>query len=232
MLTWTGRTADWYCEAMRRGELFSIARYGDGEIRWMLGEDLVNCDGHRTFPAMAAALRETFLAATWECAIPDLDAAAASGHKKKQEWGAGFRDWLDANNVTRSFDRVNLWVRSLPDGLPILAAAHGRRTVLVGPEHLRPMGMEQVIVPASDAYLELPRVVEELEAKRLAGSVVFMCCGPAANLLIADLAGLRAANWLIDLGCVLDPLCGRRSRPLFSRPQFLAKIAPFQRVRE
>ena len=137
---------------LRAGRVFSLARYGDGEKHWILGDRLTNCDGHRAFLDGSAALRLSLT--RWRdnpparlfCSlanVPNLKRPDGSDHP----WARldrRFAGWLDDEGLAT---RLN-WVKShfflgahheaIAAGaeLELVSALRGLPVVLVGPLHL------------------------------------------------------------------------------------------------
>jgi hypothetical protein len=108
---------------------------------------------------------------------------------------------------------------------PFISALRSRRTVIVGPAHLRVLNIRTIAyshfveVPLKNCFLETDTVEKEIlrwgSGKR---DVVYaFSASMAANVMIHELfPRLGADNWLLDLGAIWDVYAGVKSRWCFA----------------
>jgi len=146
------QTFDEFCRLMATGEVFSMARYGDGERQWLLGDNLVNCDGHGGHPDAAEALKQSLLRwrgreqgrfypqvrMVFDRKLPD----GITEHPWA-DWDRRFWAWMCENDLghlvmTTHFAPVFGLMDSVEQGVefPLLPILRRLPVVLVGPEYL------------------------------------------------------------------------------------------------
>lgn len=189
---------------MQRCRTHSIARFGDGELRLVVGGSAVS---QRADKRLAAELRSILRAE-----VPGLLVAVPNFDKtpRKQTW-AKYRDGefasvyahgtYGSSFVTRPdnapwIDTPEYWAAALQlwDRKDVVLIAGDRKSIT--PEMLSNAASVRIIAaPPRDAYIEVDRI--EREVGKHAG-VVIMCLGAAATVLAARLhkRGVHA----LDLG--------------------------------
>jgi hypothetical protein len=178
-------TFDAICEKIRKGEHFSLARYGDGEFKAILGEQGANCDGHEYFPEMGRELADTLRS------NPDyyigLHSTGRNGLDVKT------LDWLQENDLTgREYIPNEVFHIPLRDGLmgQFWEALESKQVVTIGPEYIR---TQKVIsrwrtfhlpIQAKNTYLDRWKIYEDLKDFDLTNSVVLICASMTAPLIV------------------------------------------------
>lgn len=207
-------------ESIRRGDRVVFSRWGDGEWSSLLGKvHGVNCDGVRYTRRLAESLslvlegRPPYTLALQGLARrqfgPELEAWLG-------ERGLGSLAWADADIFYRASRRTHL--RELFDAL------HTRRTVVVGPTHLRQLAARFPVcafveVPTQTAFEDRERIIQETHAAMVTHKpdLVSLSAGPAAKVILDRLVREEEKRGtpgpsIIDFGSVWDPYCGVLSR--------------------
>lgn len=199
----------WYVDKLRRGEPFSLARYGDGELYCMLGEIGVNGNGCRYNPVLAAELR-----ASLGREDPDyyygLQRVLPEDVAKFATLRDPRRPWLDTEVFSRTLLEGGLY--------PLVKQLRCVRTVLVANRAVAAVtellwSARLIEVPPRDSYTAKERIVQDiLSDARHEGTAYLFSAGMGLKPAIAELHGRVGRNWLLDLGHVWDIFAGLRSR--------------------
>jgi hypothetical protein len=199
-----------YAGKLRRGETFSLARYGDGEIHCMSGREGQTCDGCAYRPD----LREALLASLGH-EEPDffyglqrvLPHDAEDLGRILAALGAPERQWLDSGVLAQS----------VIDGefFPLLDALRRMDTVVVSNADVRLISRilpyrHFIETPKSDTWLAKDRVIAEVLG---CGPACYLfSCGMTACVLVSELHGKMPGSWFLDVGHVWDVFLGRNTR--------------------
>jgi hypothetical protein len=184
----------------------SLARYGDGELKLILG---ANCISQAHDKALAAELAGILAEKNGE-ALACIPNVAATLPGKREGWapyaGAGYTDLYSGGPYGSAFitrpdsapwiDRPDYWakVRSLWEGRDITLVLGTQRSLR--PHELPGAGsVREVWGPRRDAYAEIDRIEDEIGKP---SGPVLLCLGPSATVLAARLA--RKGVWALDLG--------------------------------
>jgi hypothetical protein len=219
-------TWSWLSEAARMYALmvgselsFAQANYGDGEWGCILGRSGTNSQGETYNPRLRDALRRTLLQPTghWCGTNP--------GKRLKDEAEA----WVKAHGVLVPWLFKETLAGANVNGhlAPFLQAVRTRKTVLVGPAHLRDLP-ENVIgrhhfiqVPDRTAWEVYEDTCAEVLSRVSHGCLVLFASGMATNLSIHHLwPELKGQATLLDIGAVLDPYVGVLSRKGYRKESF------------
>lgn len=200
----SGKTFERMCTMLRERENFKFARYGDGEFYCMSGKIGRNCDKHEYFPDLGLALNEAFYSdPKYMVGIQPLSVHGGLYQRAIQE-RSGPKNIYDADVLhSASIDgRLDQFLECL----------RGRDTILVGPEHLRPLYLKTMIIPDVNCWRDYQSIREQLffklyEAK---DAVVLLCASMMSEVLIHNFRFLD--HTFIDAGSVLDPYVGKFSR--------------------
>jgi|SaaInlStandDraft_2_1057019.scaffolds.fasta_scaffold111739_2 hypothetical protein len=201
---------------LRNKEPFSFSRFGDGEFNAMLGKSGQNCDGHKYFKDMGAALvnvlDEQRPDQQYYLGMQNLAKRLNGDNKAFQELTDGI-DWCNADVIHYQ----NIKHNNLDE---LLDALKDRIVTLVGPLHLMELadanGWQFFKIPDKNCWIEYPTIhdyVNDSEAIE-EGGVVLYCASMMANVIIDDFAIHRFSHWLtqIDIGSAFDPYVGKLSR--------------------
>lgn len=183
-----------------------FSRFGDGEWYAILGHRVTNIDGCR---CDLLGLGDDLMAAAVFPPPRVTNALQGLVRGKKDLIGRirrmvpGVDEWPDADLFREAAKVGEHW------GLLELG-----KVCLVGPKHIRILGMPVIEVPGRDAYLERVAVGKEVWRMREEYDTFLLSCGFLANVLIYQLGqdmpdGVRM--W--DVGAIWDPWCGVLSRP-------------------
>lgn len=196
-----------YVDKMKKGEHFSMARFGDGELYCMWGARGQNSNKCRYSPE----LRESLL--------------ASMRHKNDPTFIYGLQRVLprDEKAIVSQYPDVNwhdseIWSEAVADGklFPLIEQLRKMEVCIItnldaaaafqdiiGAKH-------SIIVEKSNAYDVRDRVLEEIRRNPNYDIYIFSC-GMAANAFIGELHGEIDAT-LFDAGHIWDPFYGLMSR--------------------
>jgi len=217
-----------YVELLDKRTRFVQANYGDGEWACILGHPGQNCNGEHYIQPLQMALIDTL--------VNPPPGHIWYGSNPGKKLGPSVEEW-----ITNRCLNQRVWVyKEVLSGAnangklgPLIQAVRRRRTVLVGPKHLRNEDVHkiwnikaQVSVPTSDAFLAIERTVEQtLEMVwKEKPDLILVCSGMAANPLMFRVARLCAVPTMIDMGATLDPYAGIWSRNAYRKDEFQKKI--------
>lgn len=194
-----------------------LPRFCDGEWACMNGVSGRNCDEARFTPALGRAL----WAAWWYfLSQQSMGKANTMPHIHQSTF---------SNLVGRCIQQVDTWRN---EGLTIydsswtepavesgeickLLRALRKKAVLVGPAILEPVavlaGWGFVSCHHEDAFAEMAEIIALVLSGCQADSII-LCCGMAAEPLAMRLNIESPWRNILDLGAILDPLGGRKSR--------------------
>jgi hypothetical protein len=214
----------WYADKLNRGETFSLARYGDGELYCMRGREGKNCDGCDYTPELAAALRASLLRAE-----PDFfyGLQRVWPHDREEyarlleEVGAPQREWLDSGVIAHAVIDGTFY--------PLLNALRRLETVIVsnaGARAVRPLlpYSHFVETPAGNAFAEKDRIRDDVLKYGKPACYLFSC-GMTACVLVDELHGRIPGSWFLDVGHVWDVFLGKNTR------YYMASMTPEQVAR-
>lgn len=235
-------TAEDFCAAAARGEVFSFSRWGDGEWTALLGKDRPrNCDGHPYSLSLTGELCD---------AMTDVGQLFRDGVIRKGISGIAHRQYHNAmDRYFGEFPRPEWYNADIFHNESYRASKEGRKsclvdmlqnrddnaiasTIVVGPSCFIPL---KEVFPV-DTFVEVSREnayggIAMMEAElRLAISrlpapcFVSISASMAANVLIHRLRDLATQHWFWDLGSVWQPYvpshgfhvrsCQREVRPV------------------
>jgi hypothetical protein len=133
------------------GRIFSYAKYGDGERRWLLDDDITNCDGHAAHRDAAEALRQSLT--QWRrrkqngfmpeaYIVPGRGYPDGSQHELA-DWDERFLEWIKQHGLGKlTWSQWNMpmtqLIRDATIGVEfsLVTALKQLPVVLVGPEYL------------------------------------------------------------------------------------------------
>lgn len=203
---------DTICHKLRNGERFSFARFGDGEFNAIYGKKGANCDGHEYFPDMGKRLRE--ILESHPNYMMGLQPLTVTSDRMKQiaKDFPGI-EWVDADSIH------NASIDGKMD--EFFDAVYDRRCVIVGPQHLMKLNIHVLEragwlgvnhFPIHDFncwsydYELCKNYLKSLNTKDI---VILFCASMMSEVLIDE---FHQDATCIDLGSVLDPYCGVKSR--------------------
>lgn len=207
----TRRPLTWYADRILRGETFSLARYGDGELYCMLGREGKTCDGCDYRPDLAEALRRSLCRRDADFfhglqRIFPHDAEEFS--RLLGRLGCDGGNWLDSGVLGQAVIEGKLY--------PLIWALAHVDIVLVGNPDL--CGVDTFLsydclieTPRSNAWMEKDRISREVLDHGKPACYLFSC-GMTACALVDELHGSIPGSWFIDFGHVWDALIGKNTR--------------------
>ena len=201
------RVYDWMCDQLKANKAFKFARYGDGEWNCIFGKHGQNCDGHKYFPDLGANLRRVILSEP--AYLVGMQPLSMSYERADQikEFCSGLRiNWVNADVLhNASIDGV------LDKFINVLA---GKYIILVGPLHLDGFfaNCVHIAIPPVNCWLEYENIRQQIEfhVDGVNNAVVLLAASMMSEVLIDDFADHH--HTFIDIGSVLDPYCGIKSR--------------------
>lgn len=206
----------YYVDKLKRGEKFSLARYGDGEMLCMWGKQGANSNGCRYSPELRVAL------------------LGSMNHKNDPTFIYGMQRVLpqDRTRIEKEYPDVDwhdteIFSEAVANGklYPLIEQLRKMELVIIGNKSLLPLNkilkpLYFITVQTSNSFEERETVKKSiLEIAHFRGKnnsiederVYLFSCGMAANALISELHG-KYNGWLIDVGHIWDPFVGNMSR--------------------
>jgi hypothetical protein len=192
-------------EMLKTGKVFKFARYGDGEIYCMNGKTGRNTDSHIYFPELGQALRQTvkeepeYMVGIQPLSVSHIpqDTTNYFGHFKRL-YNA---DVLHNASIEGQLDKF-------------IQALQGRYIILVGPAHLSSFfeNCVHIVLPSLNCWMEYENVRQQIDfhADGINNAVVLLAASMMSEVLISDFEDYH--HTFIDIGSVLDPYCGVKSR--------------------
>ena len=199
---------DLICEKLRKREPFSFARYGDGEFNAIYGKQGRNCDGHEYFPDMGKRLREA-LESKPNYIVGLQPLTLASGRWPQIQKDFPGIQWVDADCIHNA---------SIDGRLELLFTELRRRDVMViGPAHIdniaKALGVHWFRLPDSNCWERFGAVRNWIlnEHVKFNDPVVLLCASMMSEVIIDEFKDYDYIT-MIDMGSVLDPYVGVKSR--------------------
>lgn len=208
---------DRICEMLGDSRPFSFSRFGDGELNAVFGLEAEaanhapyasNCDGHEYFPSMRRRLKE-ILTGGPEYMMGLLPLALVVYDSRLILSIAPGVRWVLANSLHLALAQGRLG--------SFFDALDGRDVWLVGPEHLaepaRRMGWDFLQVRSRNCWVDYEETSQRLrDSMPESEGVLLLCASMMSNVLVDDLHAANPRNTYIDVGSVLDPFGGVKSR--------------------
>lgn len=196
----------YYVDKLKKGEKFSLARFGDGEMLCMWGKQGENSNGCRYSPELRKALLDSMKHKDDPTFIYGMQRVLPQDKEKvEKDWPV---DWHDSEFFSEAVAEGKLY--------PFIEQLRKMRVVMIGNDSIAPvagmLGAILCMVPASNAFdtKEYPGLVL-LHNGHVGETVYLFSCGMAANAWISELHG-KIDGWLIDVGHIWDPFVGNMSR--------------------
>lgn len=207
---------DFICEKLKKGESFKFARYGDGEFNAIYGKRGANCDGHQYFPDLGQKLRASLERK------PDYIVGLQPLTLASDLWLQIQKDfpnvkWVDADCIhNASIDgRLQKLFASM-QRVDRLGIGMQRQIMVVGPPHIATvaniLNVDNYRLPTKNCWTEFDKVVAWVNqtARRNNYPVVLLSASMMSEVIIDEFRYSEIT--LIDMGSVLDPYCGVKSR--------------------
>ena len=213
---------DLICDKLRKGEPFSFSRYGDGEFNCIYGKLGANCDGHKYFPDLGKRLRETLeRKPNYIVGIQPLMLAS-------DRWAHIEKDfpniqWVDADSIHNASIDGRLFL--------LFDELRKYHVTLIGPQHLAGLAKlkfnwEHMLIPNFDCwdYYGAVRSFLDVVTLRRFHTVVLLCASMMSEVIIDDFSD--SGHTFIDMGSVLDPYAGVKSRRYHHKLNTNAGLSP------
>lgn len=201
---------DFYIGKIRKGEKFSLARYGDGEILCMKGKSGGNSNGCKYSPELKNALFESlvkkddFIYGLQRVLPLDMEWA----HKQFPDI-----EWYDSEvfGEASANDALGMFINEI-NKYPV---------TIIGNYSIRDVTLKLfpnrwfIEVPPTNAIDSIQKVMESiLWENRFTHEpkVYLFSCGMASNVFISCLHEMKVNGWLIDVGHIWDKYAGSKSR--------------------
>jgi hypothetical protein len=195
------------CQRLKERWAFKFARYGDGEWNCIFNKTGQNCDNHTYFPDLGASLRRVLLSKpSYMMGIQPLSMSYERTQQIKDFCSGLNIQWVNADTLhNASIDG------KLGDFINALA---GRYIILVGPAHLSGFFVNcvHIVIPSQNCWLEYEQIRQQIEfhVDGVNNAVVLLAASMMSEVLIDDFSDYH--HTFIDIGSVLDPYCGVKSR--------------------
>jgi len=214
-------TFDDMCDKLEGRENFSLARVGDGEWLCILGASGSNCDAHPYYRDLSLSLAFVLL--------QGQRYYMGMQPKATKDLGAQIASWIARNECDIEWCNADIiHDASIADRLEeMFFALRGRKVVLVGPPHLKPIAMRlrapHIETPSFPAWKAWTTLYADMAEQLDGDSVVLYCSGMATEVML-DKAHDEYGDTItqIDVGSAFDPLCGVCSRKYHK--QILARL--------
>ncbi len=208
----------WLEDIRNADKPFSFSRWGDGEWRSVLGtRDAANCDGHTYFLDMGKQLDQVLRSKPqYRLGMQPL---------ALRIFGDQIEPYLNQRKLTElTWHDVDVFhsgavLKKLGD---IVAAVTARKTLIVGPEHLKELKnkdfpfWQHLIIPSKNVFLHLKQVYAQIkELLDVANEPVLVSLSasmPAGILLDWLYPDFGNKHTIIDFGSLWDPIVGVKSR--------------------
>lgn len=193
------------CKMLREGKNFKFARYGDGEFFCMAGKIGRNCDKHEYFADLGQALNDAFYSdPDYMVGVQPLSVHSGL-YQRALQFAPGPKNIYDADVLhSASIDgRLGEFMEALK----------GRYVIIIGPEHLKQLGLRKhIVINSVNCWNDYDRLCDEIGKWINYGYdfVFLLCASMMSEVLINDFQ--YTAHTFIDCGSVFDPYVGKLSR--------------------
>lgn len=209
--------AEYYLDLMSNDEPFSLSRFGDGEILCMYPNGMKeNCDGNKFFPELSAPMKQIFknnypyyhclLDCTFDYNADLFRALIAENCPDMEFYNGEIWQELSLNG------RIEELVSHLDKHNPVLVGGKhiGNAKDIIGwtkaPYHLR--------IPDVDSFNSIQEIMQQIGELYIQGYRMFCFSAGYTTKIIIDtlFPYIGHDTFMIDMGSVFDPYCGRLSR--------------------
>ena len=212
-------TYDEFCELVSEKGIdngFKFARYGDGEFNCMQGRSGHNCDYHNYYPDLGRELLLSTISGAADRIYTGIQPLSLSQGVYKDLIGHLFsRRHHDLVNAD-VFHNASITGR-LGEFMDIILSRRDD-VILVGNEHFEEMKafnmskVRWICIHRVNCWLnyhDIRRKINQFDEERH-DQIFLLCAGMMSEVIIHHFA--KSRNTFIDMGSVLDPYCGVKSR--------------------
>lgn len=218
--------AEHYLEMIRENKPFSFSRFGDGEALCMFHDErmIKNCDGSRFLPELIHPMKQIFVNQYnyYHCL---LDCSFF--------WsGDSFMDFINNTCPEMPFYDGEIWAYMSHNGMikELVETICLYEPVFIGGSHLKNVisiiGVKNnpvhLLIPDVDSFKNINKIVEEISELFISGKRMFcFSAGYTTKIIINELFPyIGDETFMIDMGSVFDPYCGKLSRSDMVRKGF------------
>lgn len=192
---------------LKEKKAFKFARFGDGEWNCIFGKPGQNCDGHLYFPDLGVHLRRVILSEPQYMIGMQPLSMSYDRTEQIKEFCRGLKiNWINADVLH------NASIEGILDRF--INALAGRYIILVGPPHMADFfaNMVHLVIPSQNCWLNYQEIRQNIEfhIDGVNNAVVLFAASMMSEVLIDDFSEYH--HTFIDIGSVLDPYCGVKSR--------------------
>jgi len=207
----------YFLDLIENDKPFSLSRFGDGEILCMYPNGMKeNCDGNKFFPELSAPMKQIFIN-NYDYYHCLLDCTFYYNADL-------FRSLINEYCPDMEFYNGEIWQELSLNGKigDIISALNKYAVVLVGGKHIgnvrylhgwdnAPMHLE---IPSVDSFKSVDKIMEQIGELYIQGYRMFcFSAGYTTKIIIDTLYPYIGHDaFMIDMGSVFDPYCGRLSR--------------------
>ena len=207
---------EYYLSKIEGNEPFSFSRFGDGEALCMFQNNLKeNCDGSRFLPELKEPMMQIFKNQYpyYHCLLNcsfDLN-------------GDKFRKFLEETCPNMDFYDGEIWQKLSFDGriTELIKVINPYNPCFIGGKHIEKVkymhelySMRFIETPTKDSFLQYDKIINDVISMYRNGCRMFLfSTGYTTKILIDNLFPyIGHSSFLIDVGSLFDPYCGKLSR--------------------
>lgn len=194
---------DWYVDKFNKGETFSVARYGDGELMCMEGRQGGNSQGCQYTPELRQDLLKSLEPKAGLIHLVSstmlIEDQKTFEKYKNGEWGDTevFPEALKSGELKKYFDAIRKYKI-------VIISSKEKRALPIPYDHF-------IETPYCNTYFEKQRIINEVLAYG-EPAVYLFSCGISAGVITNELHGKIKGAWFIDFGHIVDAFIGVMSR--------------------
>lgn len=190
----------YYVDKLKKGEKFSLARYGDGEMYCMWGKQGQNSNGCRYSPELRQALLDSMKHKDDPSFIYGMQRVLPHDRERIEREYPDI-DWHDTEIFSEAVANGELY--------PLIEQLRKMNVTIIWNSDISSVlpNSRLIKIPSSNAFDLRDEIISKIDNSE----VIIFCCGMAANALIGELHN-RIDAFLLDLGHIFDPAIGLLSR--------------------
>lgn len=225
-----------YLEKFTKREPFALSRFGDGEALCIFHNDMkTNCDGSRFLKSLENPMREIFVNQYdyYHCLLQcSFDYSGDKFRTFLEETcpdmpfydGEIWQELSFSGRITELIEAVSLYGNPVFVGGSHFKNIHKMKGFKYQPYHLQ--------VSDRDSFLSIDIILQEISDLITQGYRMFLfSAGYTTKIIIDNLYPYVSGDvFLVDMGSVFDPYCGKLSRSSM-RIEGFAKFQPFTNMK-